>query len=109
MDALKDCVEKILTGHGDELNRSERIRLLQWLRGGLIVQKKAGRRPLIRVTRAYQAWKEGKRGVAWFREHIPRWAKLGHYRRKEEQRKLLAAINNRRRRDARVLVDTIAE
>jgi hypothetical protein len=101
MAAMRVCVEKILTEHGDDLNRSERIRLLQWLRGALIVKKKAGRRPLIRVTRAYQAWKEGKRGIALFREHIPRWEKLGHYRRREEQRKLLAAIHSRRRRDGK--------
>jgi hypothetical protein len=101
MATLKECVEKILTEHGDELNRSERIRLLQWLRGALIVKKKAGRRPLIRVTRAYQAWKEGIRGIALFREHIPRWEKLACYRRRDEQRKLLAAIHSRRRRDGK--------
>ena len=99
MATLRECVEKILREHGNELNRSERIRLLQWLRGALTLKEKAGRRPLLRVTRAYQAWKEGKRGIALFREHIPNWEKLGRYRRSAEERKLMAAIHSRRRRD----------
>jgi hypothetical protein len=101
MAMLRECVETILNEHGDDLNRSERIRLLQWLREALTLKEKAGRRPLLRVTRAYQAWKEGKRGIALFREHIPNWERLGRYRRSAEERKLMAAIHSRRRRDAK--------
>ena len=83
----------------DELNRSEFVRLAQEFRSAVVPKRTPGRRPDSRITRAYQAWKDGKRGVALLREHVPRWEKLGYYRRRSEERKLMAAINSRWRRD----------
>lgn len=101
MATLRACVEKILTEHGPQLNRSQRIRLEQWARGALIPKKKAGRRPLLRITRAYEDWKAGVRRIPLYRMHIRGWDKLGYYRRRHETRKLMAAIRSRVRRDAK--------
>src|ERR1041384_5607419 len=83
------------------LSRAELIQIAQQFRSDLVPKRKAGRRPLLRITRAYEAWKAGLREVALYRAHIPRWEKLGYHRRLSEQRRLMAAIHSRARRDAR--------
>jgi hypothetical protein len=84
---------------GDQLNRSEFIQVAQEFKAALVPKRRAGRRPENRVTHAYEAWKTGKRGVALYRDHIPRWEMLSRWRRASEQRRLLSAIHSRARRD----------
>ena len=56
-----------------QLSRAELIQIAQQFRSDLVPKRKAGRRPLLRITRAYEAWKAGLHGVALYRGHIPRW------------------------------------
>jgi hypothetical protein len=98
-DMVRRCVRKICREHGDQLNRSELIRLEQLFHQGLFPKRKAGRRPLARITRAYEDYKGGKRGVELYRAHIPRFEQLSRWRRDGEMRRLMAAIRTRKRRE----------
>jgi hypothetical protein len=82
------------------LSRAERIQMAQVFRSTLVPRGKAGRRPVMRITRAYEAWKAGTRGVALYWAYIPNWNRLSRWRRQVEIRKLMAAIRSRRRRDS---------
>jgi hypothetical protein len=97
-EIVRRCVREIRQNHGDALNRSELIRIEQVFRKELIPRRKPGRRPMARITRAYEAYQSGKRGLILYREHIPGWAGMSIWRRSGEQRKLMAAILSRRRR-----------
>jgi hypothetical protein len=86
---------------GHELDRAEFSRVANEFSSALIPKRRPGRKPLLRITQAYEAWKARVRGIALYRGHIHRWEKLDHYRRKHEERKLMAAIRSRYRRDVR--------
>ena len=64
---------KIRADSNPPLTNAELVEVVSFFRSQLLPKRKAGRRPLIRITRAYEAWKAGTRGVALYRTHIPRW------------------------------------
>jgi hypothetical protein len=98
---LRGSLDQILQEHGQCLTLNERIQLVGVASAALIPRRKADRKPLPRITRAYEAWKAGKRGIALYREFIPNWERLSYWRREGEKRRLMAAIHSRRRRDAK--------
>lgn len=83
---------------GQGLTREEYLRLVSAFRAGIVLRRRAGRRPKPQVTAAYLDWKAGMRGVALFRKHIPGWEGHHRYRKNGEQKALMNAIRSRSRR-----------
>ncbi len=97
-ELVRQYADTLRREFGERLSRMEALRVAKAFRTAFVPRRRAGRRPSMRVTRAYEDWKTGKRGIQLYREHIPRWSKLSRWRREREERKLMAAIHSRRRR-----------
>lgn len=64
----------------------------------LIPGKGPGRKKQQRITAAYEDWKQGMRGAALYRKHIPCYVQMNRYHRASAIRALASAIRNRERR-----------
>jgi len=85
---------------GERLSRIEALRVATEFKTALVPKRKGGRPPSDRITRAFEDWKAGMRGVTLFAKHIPGWHKHNRYRRMGEQKALTDAIRNRWRRES---------
>jgi hypothetical protein len=83
----------------DRLNKRQRRAVVRAFKEQLLPSGHPGRRKTKRITRAYQDWLAGVRGVALFRKTIPRWEKLGYYARQIKSRRLMSSIRARHRRE----------
>jgi hypothetical protein len=90
---------EIVSKLGPTLGRSQRMKALVALRRVLFPPKRPGRKRKELVTAAHRNWKDGVRGLALFRVHIPGWEKHSRWRRKTEERALMDAIHTRDRRE----------
>jgi hypothetical protein len=83
---------------GSLLDPSDRRKVLIAFRGTLFPARRPGRRRKERITAAHQDWKNGMRGLALYRAHIPGWERHNRYRRQSEARALMDAVRTRDRR-----------
>ena len=94
-----DAGSRIAVDLGSSLGPSDRRKVLITFRRTLFPAKRPGRRRKDAVTAAHRDWKNGVRGLALYRAHIPGWDKHHHYRRQSESRALMDAIRSRERRE----------
>ena len=81
------------------LSISERRQVVRGFCSVLIPGRRAGRKQSETITAAYDAWRDGMRGIALYQSHIPNWKRLSRWRRKAVERSLMASIYSRSRRD----------
>lgn len=93
-----DAGSRIAIDFGSLLDSSDRRKVLGTFRRTLFPAQRPGRRRSARVTAAHRDWKNGMRGPALYRAHIPGWDKHNHYRRQSEARALMDAVRTRERR-----------
>ena len=80
-------------------SRRQRRAIVREFRAQLLPPGPRGRRDTERITRAYQDWLAGVRGIPLFEKHIPRWKRMGYYERDHKRHRLMSAINKRRRKE----------
>jgi hypothetical protein len=97
----QDAGLRIVSQFGPALGRKARMKALGALRRVLFPPRRPGRKCKEAVTRAHIDWKNGLRGVALYRAHIPGWEKHSSWRRTAEARALMDAIRTRDRRERR--------
>jgi hypothetical protein len=90
---------RIIAQFGPALERGERVKVLATFRRTLFPRRRSGRRPKESITAAHRDWKNGVRGIALYKAHIPRWEKHNHWKRRGEERALMDAIRKRERRE----------
>ena len=96
----QDVGVAIVADFGEALARRDRSKVLSTFRRILFPARRPGRRPKETITAAHRDWKNGVRGPALCRAHIPGWEKHGYYRRQSEARALMDAIRTRERASA---------
>jgi hypothetical protein len=79
----------------------QRRRVVTALRRQLFPPGKPGRRRSKEITAAYADWKAGMRGVAFYRKHLFRFDRMGHWQRMVKTRALMDAVRARNRREQR--------
>lgn len=94
-----DAGSRIAVDLGSSLGPSDRRKVLITFRCTLFPAKQPGRRRKDAVTAAHRDWKNGMRGPALYRAHIPGWEKHNRYRRQSEARALMDAVRARNRRE----------
>jgi hypothetical protein len=82
-----------------DLSRRQRSAVVRAFQKQVLPRGRPGRRRSRQITRAYEDWRNGVRGVALCAKHIPRFGKLGYWERKVKMRNLLEAIRARYRRE----------
>ena len=102
-----DAGYRIAAEFGPSLSPSDRRKVLITFRRTLFPAKRPGRRRKETVTAAHRNWKNGMRGLALYRTHIPGWEKHHRYRRQSEARALMDAVHTRDRRERKRTVRTI--
>jgi len=88
-----------LVGKLETLSRKERLKIVRAFRSQLIPAGKPGRKRHQEITAAHADWKNGLRGLALYRQHIPRFEQLGYWERKGKMHALKDAIRSRDRRE----------
>ena len=92
---------------GPMLGRRDLAKAVTVFRHTLLPGRQRGRKPKEQITAAHRDWKNGVRGVALYRSHIPGWDKHSHYRRQSEARGLMDAIYSRERRERKRTRDRV--
>jgi len=90
---------QIVADLGPVIGPTERRRILVAFRRELFPPGRPGRRRKETITAAHRDWKNGMRGPALYRTHIPGWEKHNRYRRQSEARALMDAVRTRNRRE----------
>jgi hypothetical protein len=80
------------------IERRDALRIVSAFRSTLIPRRRPGRKQRAVITAALADYKSGIRGVALYREHIPRFASMSHWEREVKARRLMDAIRSRERR-----------
>src|SRR5579864_4950155 len=87
----RESGQRIANELGIALARRERLKVVSTFRRILFPPKRPGRRRKEAITAAHRDWKNGLRGPALFRRHIPNWERHNHFRREYESRRLMTA------------------
>jgi len=88
-----------------DLTRRERLFVASAFRRQLIPPGKPGRKRSSKITAAYLDWRDGLRGLALYRKHIPEYDRHSYWRRRVESRALMDAIHTRDGRERKLRRD----
>ena len=96
-----DAARKIQTAVRQPIERRDALRIVSAFRSTLIPHGRRGRKQKAVITAAHADYKRGMRGIPLFRNHIPRFDRMGHWEREVKTRRLMDAIRTRERRARR--------
>lgn len=99
LSIVEESTERILRGREEGLTPHEVRHLVSFFRKRL-APRQAGRKRSPILDAAFADWQAGLRGNALYSKHIPRYDKMGRWRRKAEQQRLMNSIYSRHRRRA---------